>query len=214
MSTNAVFDWNARTVTAVAEQGDVGDVVAEDLVTHLESTLGPIDGGWSKTDSGAPLPVQVVRFRDAPGAGITSFVTLGLSFHEVMLSDGRPARAELIVSCWNRNRNLGVPAVLSVVAGDLIESARLPPRGSVLGPAGPLFSDSRLSALYFSVPVFFPNEFRTWKGSMPPTILIQLIPITDDEAALIREQGWNEFEDHLERRDPDLFDLHRGSSLV
>ncbi|WP_353890656.1 suppressor of fused domain protein [Micromonospora sp. WMMA1363] len=173
-----------------------------------------MEGGWSKTDSGVPLPVQVARFRDAPGQGLTSFVTLGLSNHEVMLSGGRPARAELILSCWNRDRDLGVPALLSVVAGDLIKSAKLPSRGGILGPAGQLFAGSRLSALYFSVPIFFPAEFGAWKGSAPPTILIQLIPITEDEAALVRERGWNEFEDHLERRDPDLFDLRRESSLI
>jgi hypothetical protein len=209
-----MFAWNVRTVTAPAEQGNMVGVVADDLVTHLESTLGPMEGGWSKTNSGTPLPVQVVRFRDAPGSGLTSFATLGLSSYEMMLSDGRPVRAELILSCWNRNRDLDVPAVLAVVAGDLIQSAKLPPRGSLLGPAGPLFTGSNLTALYLSVPIFFPAEFGTWQGSVPPTIIIQLIPITDDEAAMVRERGWNEFEDHLEQRDPDLFDLRRGSSLA
>jgi hypothetical protein len=189
-------------------------VVADNLISHLESTLGSMDGGWSKTDRGDPLSVRVVRFRDKPATGLTTFVTLGLSRNELALSDGRPVRVELIASCWERDAGLGMPSVLVTAAEQVMSTGRAPARGSILGPAGPLFSgSSSLTALYCSIPIFFPDELRVWDGSVPPTVMIQMIPITDDEATFANSRGWSAFEDHLEQNDPDVFELRRGSSL-
>lgn len=188
-------------------------MATEGLVAHLESTLGRIECGWTRAEPGLHLPVRVARFSDIPVTGLTTFATLGLSNHELTQSSGRPIRAELVLSCWNRYRDIEVPAILDLVAEDLTDSGTLPSRGSIVGPAGPLFNGFSLTALYCSTPFLFPDDFATWTGSSPPTVMMQLIPVTDDESSLVRTKGWDSFEDHLEKHDPDLFDLRRGSSL-
>jgi hypothetical protein len=200
-------------ITRAESEGEVGfGMAADDLVRHLERHLGPMDGGWSTDTSGAKLHTQIVRFTDASSSGLVSFATLGLSRYELALTDGRVALAELVMSCWETHAYLGIPPVLSLVADDIAHSGTMPPRGSVLGPDGPLFEDSSLTALYVAMPVFFPDDFHVYEGSTPPTVMVQLIPITTDEAAMASESGWETFESHLERSDPDLFDLHRASS--
>lgn len=107
-------------------------VKLEGLVVHLESTLGRIECGWARTEPSRHLPVRVARFSDTPVTGLATFATLGLSNHELTQSSGRPIRAELVLSCWNRYRDTEVPAILDLVAEDLMDSGILPSRGSVV----------------------------------------------------------------------------------
>ncbi|MFC0529063.1 suppressor of fused domain protein [Phytohabitans kaempferiae] len=184
------------------------------LIEHMEQTLGPIGGGWSETLDGRPVAANVVRFLGTPFADLVTFTTLGLSKVVLKLSNGRSVRMELLLSCRERDSSMPIPGVLVTVAGDLISSRVGPDRGTVLGPAGPLLPDSHLTALYCSVPVFHRKEFRTYSGTDPATVFVQLIPISDDEVSMVDKSGWSVFEDHLERADVDVFDLSRPSSLV
>jgi hypothetical protein len=86
-------------------------------------------------------------------------------------------------------------------------------RGEVVGPGGPLWPESRLTGLRATPPIFFEQGFQVLRGRRPTTVLVLLIPIADDEAAFVAHRGWDAFEEHLEAADPDLFELHRGSSL-
>ena len=67
--------------------------------------------------------------------------------------------------------------------------------------------------MYATVPSFFRDEVQVFRRSIPPTVFVLLLPITDDEAEFIGTQGWEPFEDLLETTDVDLFDLYRHSSL-
>ena len=105
-----------------------------------------------------------------------------------------------------------VPGVLATVAAEPVESGRGLARGDVVGPAGPLWDQPPLTALYATLPIYFDEVFHVFRGSSPPTVLVLLVPITDDEAAFVAAHGWDAFEEHLEA-DPDLFDLNRRCSL-
>lgn len=187
--------------------------LAKDIVEHLEQTLGTIQQGWRGAESDENSGVNVFQFDEAPESGFTTFSTVGLSYHKLSQISGHIVRMELILSCQISDGDRPVPSRLMDVAEDLVESHHAPPRGSVIGRSGPLFDNGQLTAFYCSVPVFFPEEFHLWEGSSPETILVQLIPISNDECQYIDHFGWNEFENHLERTDPDVFDLNRVSSL-
>jgi len=51
----------------------------------------------------------------------------------------------------------------------------------------------------------------TYEETLPPTVIVWLVPILPAEAAYVRDAGWEQFEDLLERSDVDLFDLQRAS---
>jgi hypothetical protein len=186
-------------------------VAARDLVGHLEGQLGPIDGGWSETASGKQLLFKVLRFVDVPMPGGTTFATLRVSDVEVSLPSGKGVRQELLFCCRGAGQGKPIPGLLHVVGEDLLRAGRALARGDVIGPAGPLFPGSNLTALYSSIPVVFPEQFHVWTGSSPATVFVWLIPITSSEAKLVHDQGWSMFEDLLEAKDPDLFDLNRMS---
>jgi hypothetical protein len=186
-------------------------VAAKDLIGHLEGQLGSIDGGWSETVSGERLLFKVLRFVDVPMAGGSTFATFGMSDVELALPSGKGVRQELLFSCHRAGHAKPIPGLLHVVGEDLLRAGRALARGDVIGPAGPLFPGSSLTALYSSTPVVFPESLHVWVGSTPATVFVWLIPITSPEAKLVRDLGWSKFEDLLESRDPDLFDLNRTS---
>ena len=85
-------------------------------------------------------------------------------------------------------------------------------RGEVIGPSRRLlFEGSTVTALYVSIPVYFPDEFVSVEDDAGTVIFAWLVPITDEEVRLINESGWNVFEDKLERQDADLLDFGRAS---
>lgn len=65
---------------------------ADDVIGHMESFLGPMEGGWSVNAAGDRLPFKVLRFARAPVAGSVTFTTLGVSDSALTLTDGRLVR--------------------------------------------------------------------------------------------------------------------------
>lgn len=181
--------------------------MAGDVVAHLESFLGPIDGGWSENAAGERLPFKVLRFAGAPIPGATTFTTFGVSDVALTLPDGRLVRQELVFSAYDRFASSPIVTALHDVAVDLVSRGQALLRGSVYAGSFPL--PGVTSELYSAIPVFFPDGFQAWRGSDPPTTLVWLVPITVAERRFVEAQGWEAFEQLLESQDPDLLDLDR-----
>lgn len=82
-------------------------------------------------------------------------------------------------------------------------------RGSVIGPAGALVPGSELTALYVTMPSYFPVDFATYPSDDGDIAIAWLVPITSNEANFVAKYGWDPFEDALVEQDPDLVDFHR-----
>ncbi|MCB1257162.1 MAG: suppressor of fused domain protein, partial [Microthrixaceae bacterium] len=183
-----------------------------DVIAHMESFLGPIDGGWSKTEAGERLPFTVLRFSGAPIPGTATFVTLGLSDVALALPGRQLVRQEFLVSTYDRFHSASIVTALHDVAVDAARRGDALLRGSVC--AGPFGLPGVVTDLYCAIPVFFPDSFHVWRGSDPPTVFVWLVPITTEEHRFVEEKGWESFEQILESQDPDLLDLSRlGLSL-
>jgi hypothetical protein len=181
------------------------------LIEHYEAALGPLDGAWAETADDVPLLFKLLRFPAAPMPGAVTYATLGLSDRKLRIPGEGLLRQELVISCYDRFAGPDVVGVLHAVGAEIFDKGEVLPRGRVLGPAGPLFPDTSLTALYVSMPVVFPDQLYTYSGSSPDTVIAWLVPISTEEADIVRRHGWSEFEDLLEAQDPDLFDLHRPS---
>jgi hypothetical protein len=107
--------------------------------------------------------------------------------------------------------NLG--PLLQQVAVEAVTRGRAYLRGEVIGPRGPLFKDSTVTALYVAIPVYFPDEFSGVDDPDLGTVIFAwLVPITDQEAEFVNRLGWKEFEAKLVKVDPDLLDFRRLSA--
>ncbi|WP_437484572.1 suppressor of fused domain protein [Sorangium sp. So ce1014] len=153
--------------------------------------------------------VQVCLFEEHPTTGTVTYATLGLSRHILEMPRGREVRQELLFSVSRRFADDDLAKFLAYVAEGLVREHRAFLRGQVLPLGHAVARGSRCTSLYVALPVVFPDELATCADTQPPTVFAWLIPVHAAEAELVTRLGWNEFEDRLERTDPDLFDLER-----
>ncbi len=173
------------------------------IIEHLESYLGTIQRGWG----GAEL--QVAKFQDSPEAGVATFCTLGLSRTPLPMKDGRLVRQELLVSVAETYPEDAVASFLITFSEYVLSKNRALLRGDVVGPAKPLIPGVLASAVYCAVPVFFPDEFATYRGSDPSTVMVWLVPQPAAEAEFARRVGWDEYEGVLEEEEVEFWSLDR-----
>ena len=155
--------------------------------------------------------VQVALVDHAPVSDAQSYITLGLSNHLLKSPSRRQFRMELLGTSYSRFEQLRPEGNLLRIAHDLLDSHRALLRGEVIGPAGPVVPGSSLEAYYCALPVYFRDSLATFRGTVPGTVIIWMVPISHAEAHYVWEHGWNKFEDLLIARDPDLMDLARAS---
>ena len=189
-----------------------GGTATGDVIAHMESFLGPIESGWSKTEADKRLPFRVLRFAGVPIPRAATFATLGLSDVTLALPDGRLVRQEFVVSVYDKFDSAPIVTALHDVAVDAARLGEALLRGSVC--AGSFELPGLISDLYCAIPLFFPEEFHVWRGSDPPTVFVWLVPITAPERQVVEERGWESFERMLESEDPDLFDIDRPGLLL
>lgn len=179
------------------------------IVDHLEAHLGAIDGGWGPTEGSSQI--QVVRFNSQPFEGAVTYSTLGMSRTVLPLSDVKQVRQELLFTAYERFPPEQIASFLLTFCEYVLSKNRALLRGDVVGPSTPLISGVAVNAVYAALPVVFSDGLATFAGSTPATVLVWLLPILGNEAAFIKSSGWGKFEDLLEARDPDLWDLNRPS---
>jgi hypothetical protein len=67
-----------------------------------------------------------------------------------------------------------------------------------------------MNSLYFTLPFYFDDNLAQLRLEDKTVIFLQIIPVHQEEAELIREKGWNAFEEFLEKNEiNDLWDLKR-----
>jgi len=180
------------------------------LTDHLERYLGTIAEGW-RPPSGT---IRALRFANQPKVGVDTFATLGLSDDVLPMKDSRSVRLELIISVYPKYPAGEVASFLMSLAQYVREKRKALLRGDVIRFPWPIVSGAGSSALYCSIPVFFPEPFSCYEGTVPPTVIVWLIPLAGDESNEILRRGWEAFEDTLEKASAvDLWNLERPGIL-
>lgn len=181
------------------------------LVEHLESTLGPIRGGFANDADGVRLPFQIAQFDGGPIADMVTLVSLGFSEHRLRHAHSR-IRQELLLAARPRFMPGNLPGIVQQVALKAIESDAAIGVAEVLERRGEIVAGTSMTALYALPPVYFSDDFHVHQSSSGEQVfIVWLVPITAAEASFVREQGHEAFEDMLEKLDPDLLDLSRAS---
>lgn len=181
------------------------------LISHIEHMLGQLDQAWSFTNGSSP--VQIARFRNQPFEGVVTYVTLGLSNVLLSMPQGREVRQELVFTSYETFSSEEIASFMLSFCDYILVRNQALLRGDVIGPSTPLISSVAVNSVYASIPVIFDEDFSTYKGSSPHTVMVWLIPLLKEEAEFVKSNGWSKFEDLLERLDPDLMELNRMSTV-
>jgi len=177
------------------------------IIEHAEKFLGKISQGWKENASSDGL--QVVCFKDAPFEAVDTYMTAGLSRHELMISDEKKVRQELVLPMSATVLSDMVVSLLLFICELILRSHHAVLRGQVIRLPREVTERLGFDAVYSAIPVFMDDEFATLEGSQPPIVIVWMIPIYKSEADYIDVHGWSKFEDRLEEKDPDLFSLWR-----
>ncbi|MEV0718774.1 suppressor of fused domain protein [Asanoa sp. NPDC050611] len=179
------------------------------LIEHLESYLGTIAGG-SRGDDTTPAGVQVAFFGpDVPFAGVTTVVTVGLWRRHLTVAGAGAVHQELMMHVPNDDYPARAAGLLFQVAGELVRRQAGLRHGQVIGPAGPVFPGSRMTALVATNPGYLPESFAVCRTESVPIVLTYLLPLTGGEAGVVRERGLPALERLFVAEDPDLTDPGR-----
>ena len=182
------------------------------VIDHLERFCGPIVEGWAHDPDGQRMPFQIVRLQSGPVVDTVTFSTVGLGKIPLKCSRSHKIiRHELVMLAHSAAVPPNLGPLLQQVAAEAVARSSPYLRGEVIGPRGPLFENSTVTALYVSSPAYFPDDFDQVDESFGSMIIAWLVPITDQEASFVNDRGWNEFERELEKHDPDLIDFLRAS---
>ena len=181
------------------------------LISHIENTLGQLEQGWSFREGSSP--VQVVRFRNQPFDGVVTYVTLGLSNILLSMPRGRDVRQEFVFTAYEKFSAEEIASFMLSFCDYILARNQALLRGDVVGPSAPLIPNVAVNSVYASIPVVFDERFSTYKESSPHTVMVWLIPLLKEEADFVKANGWSQFEDVLERENPDLMELNRKSTV-
>ncbi|TBU99004.1 suppressor of fused domain protein [Phytopseudomonas dryadis] len=177
------------------------------IIKHAEKFLGKISQGWKEKPSSDGL--QVVCFEGSPFGTVDTFMTAGLSYHELRVSDEKKVRQELILPMSGTGIYKKFISLLLFICELILRNHDAVLRGQIIRLPMDAAEKLGFDAVYCSVPMFMSDDFATFRGSQPPTVIVWVIPVYKSEADYVDANGWSKFEDLLEEKDPDLFSLGR-----
>jgi hypothetical protein len=185
------------------------------LVTHLERRLGQISISWSGQPQEALPRFNVGGFTGGVFADTASYATLGLSKVPLHHPDHeRHFFLEFVASQHGEVKSSSdfFLLILDYMWSRCIDSRQAVLRGDVVELPSDLVINSRFTALYVALPVYFDDEFQSVAIENGQKVaIVWLVPITTGEAKFIADYGWQRFEQLLSEQDPDLMDRDRPS---
>lgn len=177
------------------------------IIEHAELFLGKVSQGWKERLAFSGL--QVVCFKNNPFESVDTFLTVGLSYHELEVSNVKKVRQELLFHLSSTGKAEIVVLFLLFICDLILKDHRALLRGQVIRFPTDMAQKLGFDAVYCAIPVFLEDDFATFNGSQPPTVIVWTIPIYTSEADYVDLNGWSKFEDLLEERSTDLFSFGR-----
>ena len=174
------------------------------IAEHIESHIGEISSAINITDNKYNITISL--FEETPFEGIRTYSTLGLNRYLVEYY------FEFILACKNNFSKNEITSFWTSFSEYLIEQNKGVKRGDVISFDFPIISQTKMNSLYFTLPFYFDDDLQQLDLDDRSIIFPLIIPVYYEEAQLIKEKGWNNFEEFLEENEiDDLWDLSRES---
>ncbi len=164
----------------------------------LFEVLGDLLGAPEELLLDAPFMKSVGFFPRKPTPKVTIVATNGFASVLLHQAEKEAIRQELTLVADDSLDRSDVASLLASICSEVSKRKHSIERGEVFGPAGPLFPNSPLSALFATQPVFLPSTFTQHETPGGVTIGVWLVAISDGEAANARKVGPERFEEYLE----------------
>lgn len=172
------------------------------VVEHLEKYIGEISSSVDIVDKNYDLTISL--YENTPFEGIRTYSTLGVNRYFI------DYYYEFVFVCMEKYNENEISSFLTSFSEYLINRKKGVARGDVLSFDFAMTSETKMNSLYFSLPFYFDDNLQELSLEKKNIIFPLIIPIYQEEADLIIEKGWNDFEEFLEKNEIDnLWDLNR-----
>ncbi|GEN69618.1 suppressor of fused domain protein [Chryseobacterium rhizosphaerae] len=174
------------------------------IVEHIENHIGEITNAINITDKKYDITISL--HEQTPFDGVRTYSTLGLNRYFIGYY------FEFIFVCENKFSKNEIASFLTSFSEFLIEQNKGVKQGDVISFDFTITSETKMNSLYFTLPFYFDENLQQLDLDERSVIFPLIVPVYYDEAQLIREKGWNSFEEFLEENEIDnLWDLNRES---
>ena len=173
---------------------------------HVINHLGEVEEIYFDNQGSG---LEVGLFKDQPQKSIITYSTINMSNNILETRAGKFIRHELIFSIYDVDQTEIIPQHIISFAESIIKSNKGLMRGEVVGPGIPFVPGSDKIGLYMTIPVFFEDSFFVDNDSVPPVVYVWMMPVTGEEIDFIQKNGWGKFEDILEGKSDQFWDIKR-----
>ncbi|MCC7704698.1 suppressor of fused domain protein [Janthinobacterium sp. GW460P] len=155
--------------------------------------------------------IYVLKARDSPGPGLTSFATIGLSDHPLYLrGDEFETRTELICACDSNREDFA--CILATSSFFIVNSKFFCAPGIIFPGIIEMHNLSKtMSDVYFTNPFLWGDKFQSLHINNKNVAWLLAIPISKSETKFAAEFGSEKLEKLFSEEDTDIFDLNRAS---
>lgn len=174
----------------------------DSALRHIEQYLGAYetacDGVWWYDPTKFPGSPEinpysycVMRFKDQPMAGISTFITVGACIKELAQEEKKPVRMEFLMCAESNIETSSVVSILMGFTNSAMRLGRAPFDGEVVEWKQPLFESANFRHLYVSHPIFYDEKLALCKEVSPPLIVSELYPLSQFESGVAVNMGAN-----------------------
>jgi antitoxin YqcF len=157
--------------------------------------------------------IPILICPNSPDDKLPSYSTIGLSDYPMFQNQTEfPVRVEIVGACSTVIK--WFPHLIAACAFHVAHSGWLCRPGAVLENANSNCSeDSNFKHVYFTAPFLWEESLTTLNFPTKQVAWLLAIPITNQEYDYIKVNGDEKFEDLLELKEVDIFDLNRQSAV-
>jgi len=159
------------------------------------------------------ITVGVLWSKNTPEMGVTSYSTVRLSDYFMKYGEGEfNTRLEIAGCCYSGYENFS--SIIASAAFCIMRTHNLCFPGFVMPNYVKEYEpDSPVPHLYFTSPFIWENELKTLDVGTKKVSWLLAIPISDAEYDFLERYGYESFENMLEEKEVDIFELYRTSSI-
>lgn len=153
--------------------------------------------------------VGILHTTDRPQRGVDSWATVQASDFPTpyTLPDGRALRVEFVTAVDARLDDFGNAVAACAFAIDPANDVR--PGTVYRGAVAGVYPEASTPHLFSVSPFLWDADFEEYDDDDVRVTWLQLVPITDDEAAFVAEHGGAALEEAFMNAQPDVFSIER-----
>jgi hypothetical protein len=157
--------------------------------------------------------IPILSCPESPYKGLTTYATIGLSDYP-MYHDNKEFDLRVEIVGVGDSSIDWFPNILSTSAFYVIQKGWLYSPGAVVENLVSMYeANTELKHIYFTSPFLWSEQLKTLQLETKKVAWLLSILITDSEYQYLKQHGSDKFEELLEERDADVFNIARNSVI-